>query len=63
MAFYIGGPETMTKTGGRFVNITDGRFECDWHTWILLEDQFMNQMQKTGPKSDIFHGFRDLLKI
>ena len=31
--------------------------------WILLGDQFVNHMQKTGPKSDIFHGFLDLLKI
>ena len=34
--------------------------------WILLEDQFVNQMQKMGPnqpKSDIFHGLWDLSKV
>ena len=35
----------------------------DFANWILLGDQFVNRMQKTGPKSDIFHGFWDLLKI
>ena len=57
MAFYIGGLDTMPITGGRFVNLSDGRFECDWHIWILSGNQFANHMQKTGPKSDIFHGF------
>ena len=59
MAFYIGGLDTMPITGGRFVNLTDGWFECDWLIWILFRDQFANHMQKTGPKSDIFHGFWD----
>ena len=48
---------------GLQIFLTDGRFECDWHIWILLGDQFANYLQKTGPKSDIFHGFWDLLKI
>ena len=34
--------------------------ESVFANWILLGDQFVNHMQKTGPKSDIFHGFWDL---
>ena len=43
--------------------LTDGRFECDWHIWILLGNQFANYIQKTGPKSDIFYGFWSVFRL
>ena len=50
-------PEHHDENLGHQLFLTDERFECDWNIWIFSGNQFANHMQKTGPKSDIFHGF------